>query len=193
MIRLSPRQIEALASCILGDSNEHGFEYRTHAQLDAFFEFASLRARSESDDGSRPARAVSWVRAANQDTSTGGSDLPLDVERIVVAVLDRREFGSDEAQASAGGRVNELLGGLPVEVAINQDRSVSISSTQRGRGQNILDEQIHTVFETSISDSDLRLPASTTSRRSDSSTAQRPTMRTRPRRQSRVSKRLPPR
>lgn len=98
MIRLSPRQVDALAYCILEDGDEFGFDYRTHAQLTAFFEFAGPESRPTSDDGSRPTRATYWLTAANRHDVAGASDLPEDIERIIAALLDRREFESDDAR-----------------------------------------------------------------------------------------------
>lgn len=122
MIRLSPRHINSLAACILGDENEFGFDYRTHAQLSAFFGFANPDSRPESDDGSRATRAINWLSAANRDDTPGGSDLPGEwsgsSRHSSIA-----GFGSDDAHEVARTAVSELLGGLPVEVVVGPDRS----------------------------------------------------------------------
>lgn len=157
MARLSPRQIRDLANCILGDADEtgHGFQYRTHAELGAFFDFTGSEKRPEDDLGSRPTRAINWLSAANRARDQGASGLPIDIERVLRALLDRREFESADSQALGVARANEILGGVGVRVAIVGEGAVELRAARSGSRQAVLETQIHTVFETSIRDSDL--------------------------------------
>jgi hypothetical protein len=154
--RLSPRQIRDLADCILGDGDagEHGFQYRTHAQLDAFFDFTGSESQPADDSGSRATRAAGWLSAANRGDE-GASGLPVDVERILRALLDRREFDSADDQGRGVARVATVLEGVNVRIAVDGNGGLELRSARRGARQAVLETQIHTVFETSIRDADL--------------------------------------
>ena len=74
---------------------------------------------------------------------------------ILGALLDLREFPSEDQRDAALLRVNEILRGIPVGARIADDGSVEIVSTPQTRSQRVLDEQIHTVFGEAISESTL--------------------------------------
>jgi hypothetical protein len=147
MLRLSPSQIRALAGCITGDVGDEAFAYRTKADIESFIEFTGAEyAIWGGMDLSRADHTIAFIEAAQATGREGESGLCTEVEKIIVALMDRREFSSDKAHAGAVERMNEILKGLPVEVRVATDGTIGVASTLRTQAQRVLDEQIHTVF-----------------------------------------------
>lgn len=146
MTRLSPRQIESLASRICG--GEEPFEYRTGAQLEGFFAFCDLP--TDGVDGSRFGFTAEVLRRANQD-ALGPEGLPTGVLRAIEALLDRREFNDDRGHADACDDAAELL--RPAGILLERSSSgVEIRSATRSRSATVLDRQIHTIFGRQLDD-----------------------------------------
>lgn len=144
--KLSPRQLEALASRICGSDTP--FSYRTAKQLDDFFDFAEVDVAEAA--GSRFQFTVEVLRSANRGP-LGDSQLPEGIERVVAAVLDRREFDDDPQHADAVDEIAELM--RPAGATLETSRSgVTLRSTARTKSQEILDQQIHTVFGETLGD-----------------------------------------
>jgi hypothetical protein len=154
VVKLSPRQIQALASCICGGGEAAAFEYRTAADIDRFMKFSGARLPT-SLSGSRFRVALQFLEHANSDSNKGPSGLSLDMEQIIVALLDHREFASDANHDEAVAITVEILKGTPVKVVVAADRSVSLQSARVTRGQRVMDQQIHTVFGTTLAESEL--------------------------------------
>jgi hypothetical protein len=117
---------------------------------------------SEADFGgltpgslSRRNYACMVIEAAQDRKIEGGSGLGREVEKIIEALLDRREFDSEDQRDEALLKVNQILAGLPAEARVAADGSVQVVSTKQTRAQRVLDEQIHTVFGGVIADSEL--------------------------------------
>ena len=142
MSKLSPQQIERLTACICGGELE-GFEYRRQVDIDSFARFSGVLGREGGYVGSRFNSTRAWLDDANR-SEAGASGLPVDVERIIVALLDRREFDSDEVHDIAVGFVATILQGTSASIAIETDRAIKIVSATRNRRQDGLEKQIHT-------------------------------------------------
>jgi hypothetical protein len=147
MLRLSPGQIRALAGCITGDVEDEAFEYHTKADIESFIEFSGAEYDPWGGmDLSRTNHTIAFIEAAQATRREGKSGLCTEVEKIIAALLDRREFSSDEAFVAAVEWVNEILRGIPVAVRVTSDGTTEVASTRRTQAQRVLDEQIHTVF-----------------------------------------------
>jgi hypothetical protein len=147
MGKLSPRQVDDLASRIIGEVDS--FDYRTANQIDQFFDFAEIDV-SEAEGGSRFYFTQDVLARAN-GSQLGASGLPSDIETIVRALLDPREFKDVAQHGDAVDDIAELLrpaGGV-VEF---RDPDVVLRSTRRSRSQKVLDDQIHTVFGQTLTD-----------------------------------------
>jgi hypothetical protein len=148
MGKLSPRQVDDLASRIIGEVDS--FDYRTANQIDQFFDFAEIDV-SEAEGGSRFYFTQDVLARANR-SQLGASGLPSEIETIVKALLDPREFKEGGARhGDAVDDVAELLrpAGAVVEF---RDPDVVLRSTRRSRSQKVLDDQIHTVFGQTLTD-----------------------------------------
>ncbi len=66
--------------------------------------------------------------------------------KIIEAMLDLREFATEDKRDEALLTVNEALKGIPVEARIVGDGTVEVVSTKQTRSQRVLEEQIHSVF-----------------------------------------------
>lgn len=105
--------------------------------------------------GSRFKSALTFVGAAEADQATGPSGLTRKTEQVIESLLDRREFGSDVRHGDAARAVQEALGGLPIEVRVDDVGGVEIVSTRRERGRRVLDERVRTAFGTVLEADDL--------------------------------------
>jgi hypothetical protein len=159
MLRLSPRQIQNLATLICGDADDSPTEYRRFVDIEAFVNFTGVEVDAEKLDGaSRWKYASSFVQAAQSSGSEGSSGLTRDMEQVIESLLDLREFPSEDRRDEALLKLNQILAGVPVEARVAGDGSVSIVSTTQPRSQRVLDEQIHTTFGEVIMDSSLAAP-----------------------------------
>jgi hypothetical protein len=156
VLRLSPRQIQSLATLICGDGEDSPTDYRRFVDIEAFISFTGVHVDADSLDGaSRWKCASSFVQAAQSSNSEGSSGLARDAEQVIESLLDLREFSSEDRRDEALLKVNQILAGIPVEAQVAGDGSVSIASTTQPRSQRVLDEQIHTTFGEVIADSSL--------------------------------------
>lgn len=147
MGKLSPRQVDDLANRILG--GVESFEYRTANQIDQFFDFAEIDV-TEAGGGSRFYFTQDVVAGANR-SQLGASGLPSEVETIVKALLDPREFKDAAQHSDAVDDVAELLRPAGA-VAEFKDPDVVLRSTRRSKSQKVLEAQIHTVFGQALDD-----------------------------------------
>ena len=157
--RLSPRQIQSLATLVCGRQNEDWdtpTEYRTMVDIESFTQFTGIGITLDSTGLSRWNYARSFIELVQQtEREEGGSGLGRQTEMLIEALLDVREFPSEDQRDGALLRVNQILTGLPAEARVASDGSVQVVSTTQTRAQRVLDEQIHTVFGAVISDSAL--------------------------------------
>jgi hypothetical protein len=154
--RLSPRQTQSLASLICGDAEDSPVEYRRMVDIESFLRFSGAEFGGlTSGTMSRWNYACMVIESAQDRSSEGASGLGAEVEKIIEALLDLREFHSEDRRDEALLKVNNILRGLPVEARVRADGSVQIVSTRQTRAQRVLDEQIHTVFGQTLSDSAL--------------------------------------
>jgi hypothetical protein len=129
VVRLSPRQINALASCICGDDDAADFDYRRYVDIESFIAFTG--AEVGKLPSSRWNYARSFIEACQAAGEEGTSGLGREVEKMVEALLDRREFSSESRRDEALLKVNQILTGMPVEARIGPDGSVQVVSTSR--------------------------------------------------------------
>lgn len=156
MHRLSPRQVQSLAGCICGDDEDGPFDYRRMVDIDSFVRFTGAEVGEFGEGGlSRWNYSVAFIEAAQLEGGEGPSGLSIEVEKILAALLDLREFRNEDRRDEALLKVNGILSGIPVEARVASDGSVQIVSTKQTRSQRILDEQIHTVFGEVLDDADL--------------------------------------
>jgi hypothetical protein len=154
MVRLSPRQIQALAGCLCGGGEDGAFAYRRAADIQSFLKFSGAGVPGTLF-GSRFGISVQFLEYANGDSDEGPSGLPVNVERILIALLDRREFDSDAGHGKALTVVKAILQGTPVKLTVAADHSVGVQSARVTRDQRVLDKQIHSAFEKTLLESDL--------------------------------------
>jgi hypothetical protein len=154
VLKLSPRQTQDIAACICGDDEGSPFAYRTAREIDAFIKFTGARSRVGSAS-SRFGTVIQFVESANSNATSGLSGLPLDVEQIRIGLLDRREFEDRAEHAAAVAAVERILHATPVKLVVAPDRTVSLQSARISPSQRILDEQIHTAFGETLSESKL--------------------------------------
>jgi hypothetical protein len=138
--------LEILANRICG--GEDPFPYRTANQLDSFFEFCEVD--TSGAEGSRFYSTLAVLERANKSRQ-GTSGLPLDIESVVKALLDRREFDDDDQHADALDDIAELLRPAGA-VAEFRNPDLVLRSTRKSKSQQMLDEQIHTVFGKTLED-----------------------------------------
>ena len=148
MGKLSPRQIDALANCICGGGKPE-FVYRTAAQLDQFFDFCEIDTTAAKGT-SRFYFTQDVINRANR-SPLGPSGLPGEIEAIIEALLDPREFDEPRRHADAVDEIAELLrpAGALVEF---RDPDLVIRSTRKSKSQQVLEQQIHTVFGKALDD-----------------------------------------
>lgn len=147
MGKLSPRQVDDLANRILG--GVESFEYRTANQIDQFFDFAEIDV-TEAGGGSRFYFTQDVVARANR-SQLGASGLPSEIEMIIKALLDPREYKGAAQHGDAVDDIAELLRPAGA-VAEFKDPEVVLRSTRRSKSQKVLEEQIHTVFGQALND-----------------------------------------
>ncbi len=156
MLRLSPRQIQNIGTLICGDGEDSPTDYRRYVDIEGFFRFTGVTTdESTLDTASRWKYACSFIEAAQASSEEGASGLARNVEMIIEALLDLREFRSEDQRDEALLKLNQTLTGIPVEARVAADGSVQVVSTRTSRSQRVLDEQIHTVFGEIVSDSAL--------------------------------------
>jgi hypothetical protein len=146
MGKLSPRQVDELANRICGGDGP--FDYRTAHQLDQFFDFCEIDTTDAG--GSRFYFTQEVVARANR-SSAGPSGLPVDLETIVRTVLDAREFKDPSQHGDAVDDLAELLRPAGIHVEF-RDPDVVLRSSRKSKSQRVLEEQIHTVFGTTLDD-----------------------------------------
>lgn len=152
-LRLSPKQAQAIAGCICGEVAP--WEYRRMVDIASFVRFTGTGIEHDALAGSRFKSALAFVEEAEADTERGPSGLSRNTEKVLAALLDRREFDSDERHQESVQVVRDALGGLPIEIRLDDTAQVEIVSTRRDRARGILDEQIHTVFGNVLTSGDL--------------------------------------
>jgi hypothetical protein len=156
VLRISPRQVQVVANLICGEKDEPT-EYRTRPEIESFVLFTNTGIQLPASGVSRFNYASLFIDLAQTSNPTeGASGLSRATEQILEALLDVREFSSEDLRDEALLRVNQaVLNGIPVEARIAADGSVEIVSTRQTRAQRVLDEQIHTAFGEKISESAL--------------------------------------
>lgn len=152
-LRLSPKQVQAIAGFICGGSEP--WPYRRMVDISSFVRFTGVEAPHEIEAGSRFTSACAFVEEAEAGELTGHSGLSRDTEKVLEALLDRREFDTDEQHRSAVRSMRDTVAGLPLEVVADDTGQIEIRTTRRDRARRILDEQIHTAFGDVLSDEDL--------------------------------------
>lgn len=151
-LRLSPKQVQAIAGFICGATDP--WPYRRMVDISGFMQFTGVEVPHKIE-GSRSTSAWAFVEAAEDGEQTGHSGLGRDTEKVLEALLDRREFDTDEQHRSAVRSVQDTLAGLPLEIVADDTGQIEIRSTRRDRARRILDEQIHTAFGDLLSDESL--------------------------------------
>lgn len=152
-VRLSPRQVQSLAGFICG--GEAPWPYRRMVDILSFMRFTGAEMPADPEPGSRFTSACAFIEHAEAAEETGPSGLSVDTEKVVAALLDRREFEGDDDYVAAVAEVRDALGGLPVKL-VTAAHGVEIQSAWRARGQSILENRIHTVFGQVVASDDLR-------------------------------------
>lgn len=142
-MKLSPRQVNAVASAICGGP-DMPIAYRTGAEINSFIEFVGIDVTWEPGS-SRFYDAQAFVEACNAMPS-GRSGLPAGIEQVLIAIVDRREFEDDERHQRAVEHVRGVLARLPISLEVNGRGEVELRSTHTSRGQEIVEREIHTVF-----------------------------------------------
>jgi hypothetical protein len=152
-LRLSPKQVQAIAGFICGGDDP--WPYRRMVDISSFVRFTGVEVPHEIEVGSRFVSACAFVEEAEDDKQQGHSGLARDTEKVLEALLDRREFDTDEQHRSAIESVQDTMAGLPLEVVADDTGQIEIRSTRRDRARRVLDEQIHTAFGDVLSGEDL--------------------------------------
>jgi hypothetical protein len=148
--------VQALAGCVCGDDPSEYFGYRRHVDIDDFFAFTGVEVNEPEPEGlSRWNRAAWFIDRCQRSEQSGSSGLPTNIEAFLRALLDRREFDSEDGHDRALLHVNEILRGMPVEIRAVPCGAVEVVSTTRTQAQEVLDAQIHTVFGVALADSEL--------------------------------------
>lgn len=152
-MELSPRQIESLAGAICGGEGTP-IDYRSSERIDRFRAFVGIDVEW-TPGSSRWKDTVAFLEACNGD-QIGRSELPTNIERVVTALLDRREFSTDQSQDQAIGFIRDILAGQPLAIRHDSYRNIEIVSTRNSAGQDVIEQEIHTVFERVVGEEDLR-------------------------------------
>lgn len=152
-LRLSPKQVQAIGDFICGGADP--WPYRRMVDIVSFVRFTGVKITHDVEVGSRGYSACSFVEEAEDGEGVGLSGLRRDTERVLEALLDRREFERDEQHRAAVQEVRDVLAGLPIEIVADETAQVELRSTRRDRARRVLDEQIHTAFGTVLTAEDL--------------------------------------
>lgn len=150
-MKLSPRQVDAVASAICGD-NATSFAYRTGQQLKRFVAFTGVDV-TWLEGGSRFYDMQGFVEAANE-TPPGRSGLPRGVEQIIEALLDVREFDSPLQQLEGVVDLERALGSLPVTIKAEGDK-VELRPRDASPGQEVVEREVVTVFGETLAEAAL--------------------------------------
>lgn len=149
---LAPTEIDALASFVCGGEGTPA-SYRSGVNINRFIAFTGTRVEWEPGP-SRFYEAQSWLTACDA-TPPGLSGLPREIEKVVVALGDRRQFESDDEQQLMVEELARVLGYHEIELRLLPRRRVELVSKATTPGQEVIDEEIHTVFEKVLKDSAL--------------------------------------
>jgi hypothetical protein len=117
--------------------------------------FTSVEIAHDVEVGSRFVSACAFLEEADERGQAGHSGLGRDTEKVLEALLDRREFDTDEQHRAAVQSVRDTLVGLPLEVVADDTGQIEILGTRRDRARRLLDEQIHTAFGDVLSNENL--------------------------------------
>lgn len=151
-MKLSPEEIDVLANCICGGEGT-SIEYRTATSINRFRAFVGAKVDWETGS-SRFYDAVAYLEACNE-TQPGRSGLPQAIEKVVVALVDRRQFKSHAAQDEVLEQLSKMLEVHQGELRLDVRRRVDLISSTSSPGQEILNDEIHTIFEKLVRDPDL--------------------------------------
>jgi hypothetical protein len=155
VVRLAPNQIETLATAICGGEGTP-VEYRSWEKIVRFRAFVDADIEEYEEGGSRWKDTVRYLGACN-NTPAGKSGLPRAIEKVILALVDRRQFTTDWVQHEVAAFVrSSVLGRVPVAVEIDLRGEASLRSTTTGPGQEIIDQEIHTVFEEVLTEGSLK-------------------------------------
>jgi hypothetical protein len=121
----------------------------------SFVRFTSVEIAHDVEVGSRFVSACAFLEEADERGQAGHSGLGRDTEKVLEALLDRREFDTDEQHRAAVQSVRDTLVGLPLEVVADDTGQIEILGTRRDRARRLLDEQIHTAFGDVLSNENL--------------------------------------
>ena len=92
MLRLSPRQIQALAALICGEDDRTPTDYRRMVDIEAFVRFSGVVGGLTPGTLSRWTYACMVIEHTQTAVEEGASGLSREAEKIIEALLDRREF-----------------------------------------------------------------------------------------------------
>lgn len=120
----------------------------------SFMRFTGATVPAEPEPGSRFTSACAFVEHTDATEQTGSSGLSVDTEKVLAALLDRREFDNDGDHSAALAQTREALAGLPVTITA-EPYGVEIQSARRDKAQSVLEERIHTAFGDVIASEDL--------------------------------------
>jgi hypothetical protein len=112
-VKLAPLQLETLANAICGGEGTP-IDYRSGEQLRRFRAFVGADVDWETGS-SRFYDTLAYLEACNE-TPAGSSGLPSAIEKVIVALLDRRQFDSHVAQDDALTHVASVFEAMPVDV-----------------------------------------------------------------------------
>ncbi|MGZ4287997.1 MAG: hypothetical protein ACXVHB_26820 [Solirubrobacteraceae bacterium] len=151
-LRLSPKQVQALAGFICG--GETPWAYRRMVDILSFMRFTGATMPADPEPGSRFISACAFIEHTEASDQTGHSGLSADTEKVLVALLDRREFDNDADHVAAVGQVRDAVAGLPIMITA-EPYGIEIHSAWRDKAQSVLEERIHTAFGDVIAGEDL--------------------------------------
>lgn len=150
-MKLGPTEIDGLAGCICGGDGTSQ-PYRTGTNIDRFRGFVGARV-SWMPGGSRFYDSQSYLEACNE-TAPGATGLPSAIEKVITGLVDRRHFDRDDAQDDAIAEVTRILDFHQVRFVVGPRREVELVAAQTP-GQEVIDAEIHTAFESVLRESDL--------------------------------------
>lgn len=154
---LGQNRLSRLATCICGDGESGNFDYRRHADLDAFFPSVEGGPTSWTDpEASRHERAYQFTAACNR-TDPGRSGLPRAIETVIREVLNLGQFDDVPQRDAAVREVQEILDGYHVAVDVNFDSEIRPRSTRTDARQRVIDAELHTSFGEVLHEADLRV------------------------------------
>ena len=108
-------------------------DYRTGEQLHRFRVFVGVDVDCD-ECSSRFYDTLSYIEACN-GTPSGPSGLPIGIEKVIVALLDRRQFKAQVAQDDAVAHVAAVLEAMPVELRVGHHREIEVLSSISSPGK----------------------------------------------------------